>query len=134
MTMSVQEMLRTHPVSPAGEARELARCIEECFACAQSCTACADACLGEEDVAGLRRCITTSLDCADVCIATGRTLTRQTESIAVLRRTMLETCAEACRACVEECERHADHHDHCRVCAEACRRCEDACRAAMPAI
>jgi hypothetical protein len=32
-----------------------------------------------------------------------------------------------CRACAVECERHAAHHDHCRVCAEVCRRCEQAC-------
>jgi Domain of Unknown Function (DUF326) len=134
MTMTVQEMLRTHPIAPAGEALELARCIEECFACTQSCTACADACLGEDDVAELRRCIATNLDCADVCVATGRVMTRQTDSIVGLHRTMLETCADVCRTCAEECERHADHHDHCRVCAEACRRCEDACRAAMHAL
>jgi hypothetical protein len=40
---------------------------------------------------------------------------------------MLEACAEACRICAEECERHAGDHEHCRVCAEACRRCEQAC-------
>jgi hypothetical protein len=27
----------------------------------------------------------------------------------------------------EECDRHAEHHDHRRVCAGACRRCEQAC-------
>jgi Domain of Unknown Function (DUF326) len=134
MTMSVQEMLRTHPVSPGGEAIELARCIEECFACAQACTACADACLGEDDVAGLRRCIQLDLDCADVCTATGRILTRQTASIPALQRMMLEACADACRLCAEECEQHTEHHDHCRVCAEACRRCEDACRKALYAV
>jgi hypothetical protein len=134
MTMSVQEMLRTHPISPSGEARELSRCIEECFACAQTCTACADACLGEDDVSGLRRCIVTNLDCADVCVATGSILSRQTEPTQSLRRVMLETCAEACRLCAEECERHADDHAHCRVCAEACRSCEDACRTALHAI
>jgi hypothetical protein len=32
-----------------------------------------------------------------------------------------------CRACAEECECHARHHEHCRLCAEECRRCERAC-------
>jgi hypothetical protein len=36
---------------------------------------------------------------------------------------------EACRACGEECERHATMMEHCRVCAAECRRCELACRA-----
>lgn len=26
----------------------------------------------------------------------------------------------ACKACAEECERHADMHEHCRASAEAC--------------
>jgi hypothetical protein len=46
----------------------------------------------------------------------------------------VEACLEACRTCGEECERHADHHDHCRVCAEACRRCEQACEDALSAL
>jgi hypothetical protein len=33
----------------------------------------------------------------------------------------------ACQVCGEECERHADDHEHCRIYAEACRRCEEAC-------
>jgi hypothetical protein len=40
---------------------------------------CADACLGEEKVEMLRRCIRLNLDCADVCNATGRMLSRQQE-------------------------------------------------------
>jgi hypothetical protein len=46
---------------------------------------------------------------------------------AVLRR-LLETCAEICRACGEECARHAQMHDHCRICAQSCRHCEETCR------
>jgi len=125
------QMLETHPWPGHVERETLARCIEECFACAQSCTACADACLGEENVADLRRCIRINLDCADVCVTTGRAVTRQTEPETAILRAFVEACAEACRACAEECERHATHHEHCRVCAEACRRCEDACRALL---
>jgi hypothetical protein len=33
----------------------------------------------------------------------------------------------ACRICREECERHADHHEHCRICEDVCRVCEQAC-------
>jgi hypothetical protein len=121
----VTKMLETHPQAAASEA--LARCIEQCLACAFACTSCADACLAEEQVGELVRCIRLDLDCADVCDATGRVLTRQTGSEPQLTRSMLEACAHACRICAEECERHAGHHEHCRVCAEACRRCEQAC-------
>ncbi len=121
----VTQMLDTHPQATASEA--LARCIEECFDCAQTCTSCADACLGEEHVHELVRCIRLNLDCADVCETTGRVLTRQTAFERQLARVTLEACAEACRVCGEECERHADQHEHCRVCADACRRCQQAC-------
>ncbi len=96
--------------------------------CALTCTSCADACLAEEQVQELVRCIRLNLDCADVCNATGSVLTRQTSPDPGLARNMLEACAEACRVCAQECERHARHHEHCRVCAEACRRCEQVCQ------
>jgi uncharacterized protein DUF326 len=121
----VTKILETHPQATANET--LARCIEQCFACALTCTSCADACLAEERVQELVRCIRLDLDCADMCEATGRLLTRQTSSVPQLTQNMLGVCAQACRTCAEECERHAQHHEHCRVCAEVCRRCEQAC-------
>ncbi len=75
----------------------------------------------------LSRCIRLNLDCADICETTGRALSRQVGTDASVLRAFVQTCAEACRACGEECERHAEMHEHCRVCAEACRRCEQAC-------
>jgi hypothetical protein len=79
-------------------------------------------------VAELTTCIRTDADCADVCAATGRVLSRHTGYDAALTRAVLEACATACRSCGDECEQHASMHEHCRVCAEACRRCEQACR------
>lgn len=132
MTLAA-EMLRLSPVPAGFNHEELAACIEACFDCVQVCTACADACLGEDDVAELRRCIAINLSCADACAATGRILTRQYGSYAVLSGAMLEACRQACRLCAEECERHAHRHEHCRVCAEVCRRCEEACDALLAA-
>ncbi|HXG74970.1 MAG TPA: four-helix bundle copper-binding protein [Gaiellaceae bacterium] len=127
------EMMRTHPLT-RGDDEPLARGVEECVACAQACTACADACLAEDDVASLRSCIATTLDCADVCEATGRLLTRRTGADATVTRAQLLACIETCRQCAEECEAHASHHEHCRVCAQACRRCEQACEEALAAV
>lgn len=42
-------------------------------------------------------------------------------------RAIIETCALTCRACAEECEKHAGQHEHCKVCAAECRSCEQAC-------
>ena len=132
--MSVEEMIRLHPGASAGTADELIRCIEECLACGESCTSCADACLAEDDVASLRRCIRTNLDCADICHATARIATRLSGGQPASLGALLEVCADECLRCAEECDLHAHHHEHCRVCAAACRSCEQACRAAIEAI
>jgi hypothetical protein len=134
--MQAQPMLQTHPRKSPVNADLLRECIEACFECAQTCTACADACLGEQQVQQLVRCIRLNLDCADVCDATGRMISRQTEPDWSLVRAQLQACAAACKACGDECQSHAGHHEHCRVCAESCRRCEQACTrllAALPA-
>ncbi|GAB3325635.1 four-helix bundle copper-binding protein [Geodermatophilus aquaeductus] len=123
------EMLEAYPKDLGGVDRQkLQECIEACFECAQACTACADACLSEDMVAELTTCIRTNLDCADVCDTTGRVLSRHTGYDANLTRAVLEACAAACKACGDECARHAEMHEHCRVCADSCRRCEAACR------
>lgn len=128
--MNLERMLATLP-EPEGATRLepsfLAACIEACAGCAQACSACADACLGEAQLGELRRCIRLNLDCADICDATGRVLLRQVEPNGSLQRAQLEACALACATCAEECQRHARHHEHCRVCAEACRECETQC-------
>jgi hypothetical protein len=128
MTMAVKEMLKTYPADLGGIDREaLARCIEECMTCAQACTACADACLSLDKVTELAKCIRTNMDCADICGVTGRMLSRHTGYDANLTRSQLQACVTACRACADECERHAGKHEHCRICAEVCRRCVEAC-------
>ena len=129
-----RQMLEAHPRGPAIESAALLACIDACFDCAQSCTACADADLGEDDIGVLIRCIRLCLDCGDVCAATGSILSRQTEFEPALARPVVQACAQACRICREECERHADHHEHCRVCADSCRQCEQACDAVLSAL
>jgi hypothetical protein len=132
--MTVEEMLRLHPQPLDVDRGLLLRCIEECVDCAATCTSCADACLGEDDVPELVRCVRLNLDCADTCDATGRIVIRQTQPDLALTRAAIEACAIACRACAEECDQHAAHHEHCRVCAESCRRCEQACDDLLAAI
>jgi hypothetical protein len=83
--------------------------------------------LAEEMVKDLRPCIRLNLDCADICNVTGRIATRFTGSDREIIRRMIDMCAETCRRCGEECERHAHKHEHCRICAEACRSCVQAC-------
>lgn len=129
---SIQTMLETHPQATENDA--LRNCVEQCFACAATCTSCADACLAEESVGELAACIRLNLDCADICVSTGKVVARQTATHTALLSSALQACREACRACAEECTRHAEHHEHCRLCAEECRRCQQACEEALSAV
>jgi hypothetical protein len=125
---AVQDMVRTYPKDLGRiDQEKLIACLEACLSCGQACTACGDACLSEDSVAELTKCIRTNLDCADLCAATANVLSRHTGYDAGLTRAVLAACAKACGTCADECEQHADHHEHCRICATECRRCERAC-------
>src|SRR5690606_13138822 len=115
----VEDILKTHPRGTSVEMQALARCIEACHKCELSCTACADACLAEDDVAMLRRCIRLNLDCADACMASARMLARMTETDWDIVGPQIDVMRTACRLCAQECEQHAEEHEHCRICAEA---------------
>jgi hypothetical protein len=106
----------------------LAAAIDALSDCAQACTADADADLGEQNLAEMVRCIRLCLDCADVCTATIGVISRQADYHPGVTGPLLEACVAICKSCGDECERHAPHHEHCRVCEQACRRCEQACR------
>jgi hypothetical protein len=129
-----RQILETHQRPLPVDTGVLAACIDACFDCAQSCTACADADLGEPDVETLIACISLCLNCSDICISTGNVLSRQTEFVPELARVAVLACIEACRLCGDECERHARHHEHCRICAETCRQCEQACEEVLSAL
>lgn len=102
------QMLDSHPAAAFPTANEaIAECIQACVECAQACIACADACLAETMVADLVRCITTDLNCADICESTGRVLTRQAGADQAMIFRMLQSCAAACKACGDECETHS---------------------------
>lgn len=129
-----QQMIETSPNEAPMDVGTLSELIDSCFECAQTCTACADACLAEQNPQMLNRCINLDLDCADVCGATGKVLSRQTAFEPEMARAAVEACARAVKLCGDECEQHAEHHEHCRVCMEACRRCEEACNSVLSAI
>lgn len=124
----VKEMLDTYPRTFNVDADLLARTIEALVECANTCSQCADSCLSEPGLSPeLAKCIRLDLDCAEICLATSRVISRQTEYDANVTRPLLQACAAACKSCGDECARHADHMAHCRICAESCRRCEQAC-------
>src|SRR4051795_1973819 len=107
MTTSTMPMLDAYPQPINLDRAKLAAAIDAMLACGEACTACADACLSEDMVAELTKCIRTDLDCADICAATARVLSRHTGYDANISRSLLEACVAACRSCGDECQTHA---------------------------
>jgi len=129
-----RQMLDSYPRTFHVDAGVLATTIDALNDCAQACTADVDDDLSERNVSEMVRCIRLCMDCADICTATVRVTSRQTEYDSSVTRPLLQACVAACKSCGDECEQHAEMHQHCRACAEACRRCEQACRELMAAM
>jgi hypothetical protein len=129
-----RQMMDTYPGTVNVNADVLAAAVDALNDCAQACVADVDADLSEDNVAEMVRCVRLCLDCADICAATVGVTTRRAEYDANVTKPLLEACVAICKSCGDECERHAQHHEHCRICAEACRRCERACRDLLAAI
>ena len=127
-------MLETYPKPIDLDRRLLAATIDTLTECAATCTACADACLGEDMVTALTTCIGTNLDCADVCGAAARVLSRSAGFDVTIAGHLLRACIATCRACGDECSRHASMHEHCRLCADSCRACLGACEDLLKAL
>ncbi|MBJ6801318.1 four-helix bundle copper-binding protein [Geomonas propionica] len=126
--MKTTEMFAAHPRKLTMDITAITECINSLVECADVCTSCADACLGEQMVQDLTKCISLNLDCADICQTTARILARQTDPVPQLLRTQLESCAVACRLCMQECEVHSEMHQHCRICRASCQNCEKICQ------
>jgi hypothetical protein len=124
-----RRMLGTYPrdLKLHVDADVLARVIDAAGHCAQACGTDTDADLSEPNLAEVVLCIRLCQDCADICTAIARVLSRPATWDRRVLRPLLEACVAICRSCGEQCERHAPMHEHCRVCAEACRICEQAC-------
>ena len=129
----LEEMLKTHPYPPIIEIEALVSGIKTINGCAKICTICTDACVGEKDET-LTRCIRLNQDCADICETTGRLLSRQTETDVNILRSQLQACVVACRDCGEECKKHAEKYEHCRICADICFQCEEVCNSLLAAL
>ena len=130
----LENMMDLHAAPEKLDRQLLAECIRACNESAALATACAHACLSEEGVSALRDCIRTDLDCADVCQAAARVLSRPADGKWGLVAATVEVCRLYCAACATECENHAEMHEHCRLCAEACRHCEEMCARVLRAI
>ncbi|MCU7730806.1 four-helix bundle copper-binding protein [Actinoplanes sp. KI2] len=123
----VAAILNAHP----GERRQmdddlLVICIQEALNCAQACTSCADACSADGSAAHLAPCTGAALNCADLATAVVRVLSRPTPYDVDVTAAALQALDQACRACYQQCQKHALEIESCQICGEACRRCAQA--------
>jgi hypothetical protein len=99
-------------------ARIIADCLRECELCTDHCTK--HLAMGHKEHLKTQK---TCADCADVCAAAMRIISRNGPMSAVIA----ETCAKVCDLCAAECERFTTD-DTMKRCAKACRDCSQVCR------
>jgi uncharacterized membrane protein len=129
-----KQMLGAHRGAINVDPGVLVGAIDALSDCVQACVADVDADLSERNVTEMVTCVRLCLDCVDICTATVAVISRPGEDDPRVTRPLLESCIAVCKGCGDECERHAEMHEHCRICAEACRRCEQACRQLLEAV
>ncbi len=101
---------------------KMQRCIDACMKCAQACNECFKACLNEADVGARARCISTLVDCAELCQMSAAYMTRDSQ----FAQAICGMCADVCERCAQECAMFKD--SHCQECAQICRDCAAECR------
>ena len=97
----------------------LKSCIDACLECLITCEMCIKDCINE----GNQQCFVLCRDCADISTLCARLEARG--SVYGLELHVL--CAKVCKACAEECLKHAAHSHCCKECAEACKKCAEIC-------
>jgi len=129
-----RQILDTYTLDPRLDRGILGDTIDALNDCIQACVVDTDADLSEPDLADMVKCVRLCLHCTEVCTATAAVLSRPAEFDNLVVKPLVESCIAICKSCGDECERHAQMHDHCRVCEKACRQCEQACRKFLGAI
>ncbi len=76
----------------------------------------------------LKECGDTVRNMLAVCEAMAKAGGLRSASDANLKR-LAAACAGFCRACEEQCRKHAAHHAICKDCLESCVACAKACEA-----
>src|SRR5262249_22616229 len=102
-------------------AAQFQHCAKACTDCLRECESCAHlVASGQKD---RLRTLGTCADCAEVCTAAAKIVSRYGPLIG----TICESCAKACDTCAAECEKHGND-EHMQRCAKVCRDCAKACQ------
>lgn len=125
MSSPTLQMIDSAGAAPRPAHAELAAAIDALRECEQASNACAMAMV---DVGGMVSEVRRALDCADLCDATERVLSRGPAADTALEAALVQACILACQASAEACGGHADHHEHCRLHSQSAARCADQLR------
>ncbi len=120
-----RDIVMTHPQKVAEPKLDaLVNAINACFNTGQTCVTCADACADEQSAVELRDVIRLTNDCSDICISTGKVLSRLNYPNWNSLRAQVKSCLQIVQDSAALCQEHARMHEHCRVCVDSCRACE----------
>lgn len=132
MMNSTMQMMQMHAKDPSLSDADMAmmqECIEACSACEQACTMCASCMMGSEAEGAMH--MEMCMNTADMCNTTMRMMLRPAGMNMPAMMAMFEATIMQCNACADECMKHADMHEDCKMCAEVCRQCAMACQKMM---
>jgi hypothetical protein len=103
-------------------------CAAACADCQRSCDSCAEHCLKlvAEGNKRHQQTLQTCLDCAEICAAADRIVSRS----GPFSDTICRACAEACKRCATACEQFPDD-EHMAQCANECGKCQRACESML---
>jgi len=112
-----------HPLDP--KMSHFLDCSKACDDCARFCDLCANHCakLISEGKKEHLHTLKTCQDCSEICTAASRVVAK----FGPFSDLICTACADACKRCGDECEKHQSD-PMMKKCAEECRKCEKACR------
>lgn len=130
MDTTTMQMMKMHTKDMPMMGMDMAmmqECIEACSATEQATTMCADSMMGD----AMMMCRSMCMNMADMSNTMMRSMMRpagmeQSSMMAMLTATMMMATA-----CADECMKHADMSDECRMCAEVCRQSAMTCQKMM---
>lgn len=125
----LQRNMQAHP--GGSESLKELEVLKKAVLTSTTCLTCADACLGEKNPKSFAECARLNLDCAAICDACVKLLSRPDSANYSFLYRLIETCQDVCDACADECEKFADSREHCRISAHMCRECIKACSELM---
>jgi hypothetical protein len=123
MTTDTRKMMESAGGTASAELTAAIDALEDCEKASNACA------MAMVEGGGMTAEVHRALDCADVCDATERVLSRSQAPDAKVVSAVVGAAIAACDASAAACGAHAAHHDHCRLHSASAKACAGALRA-----